>query len=82
LLRRGEGKGGKGWDGMGRGGKGRERRGGMGKGLGGSTASWLLGGMDATGEKKQYTLLLTNYFNFNQHLQQLFVRSFVTTAIE
>jgi hypothetical protein len=33
---------------MGRGGKGRERRGGMGKGLGGSTASWLLGGMDAT----------------------------------
>jgi hypothetical protein len=32
---------------MGRGGKGRERRGGMGKGLGGSTASWLLGGMDA-----------------------------------
>jgi hypothetical protein len=48
LLRRGEGKGGKGWDGMGRGGKGRERRGGMGKGLGGSTASWLLGGMDAT----------------------------------
>jgi hypothetical protein len=48
LLRRGEGKRGKGWDGMGRGGKGRERRGGMGKGLGGSTASWLLGGMDAT----------------------------------
>jgi hypothetical protein len=40
-----------GWDGMGRGGKGRERRGGMGKGLGGSTASWLLGGMDATGVK-------------------------------
>jgi hypothetical protein len=31
------------------------RRGGMGKGLGGSTASWLLGGMDATGEVDKFT---------------------------
>jgi hypothetical protein len=73
LLRRREGKGGKGWDGMERGGKGRERRGGMGKRAGGKYCFMAVGGgwtplsfsHYETLSKSKSTFLSKNFVNRN-----------------